>query len=268
MSGYSGRPPLPYFEGPKPRIFAHRGLVLAPGVIENSEPAFAAALDAGADYLETDIRTTRDGVPILFHDESLERLFGQPERVSALRLDEIREVAGDVGLLTLEEAFVRFPGARFNLDLKEAAAITPTVRAIQAQSASNRVLLASFSQNRISRALSLHAAPIAASAGSAAVLALRALGALGASTAEVSTSSARARLARRLSASFHALQLPLEQGGVNFHSPGFIKLVRSQGLELHYWVVNDPETMLRLVESGATGIVTDRADLAVAALRE
>ena len=52
-------------------IMAHRGLSnLAP---EATEPAFKLALAMGADYLETDIQRTKDGVLVCFHDDTLER---------------------------------------------------------------------------------------------------------------------------------------------------------------------------------------------------
>jgi glycerophosphoryl diester phosphodiesterase len=35
------------------------------------------------------------------------------------------------------------------------------------------------------------------------------------------------------------------------------------GVEIHYWTINEPKTMLELFALGAHGIVTDRADLAV-----
>jgi glycerophosphoryl diester phosphodiesterase len=43
--------------------------------------------------------------------------------------------------------------------------------------------------------------------------------------------------------------------------------VLDAGIKLHYWVVNDEQTMLELVALGAHGIVTDRADVAAASLR-
>jgi glycerophosphoryl diester phosphodiesterase len=43
--------------------------------------------------------------------------------------------------------------------------------------------------------------------------------------------------------------------------------VKKHGAEVHFWTINDPAEMKRLVAAGASGIVTDRADLAVLALR-
>jgi glycerophosphoryl diester phosphodiesterase len=52
-----------------PFVWAHRGASgLAP---ENSLEAFLLAVELGADGIELDVRLTRDGVPVLFHDRAL-----------------------------------------------------------------------------------------------------------------------------------------------------------------------------------------------------
>jgi len=62
------------------RPVAHRGLHTS-GVPENTLPAFAAAAEAGYP-VECDIRLTEDGVPVVFHDETLRRLTGRNRAVS------------------------------------------------------------------------------------------------------------------------------------------------------------------------------------------
>ncbi|TVQ41315.1 MAG: glycerophosphodiester phosphodiesterase [Spirochaetaceae bacterium] len=57
-----------------PTVFAHRGYS---GVHpENTMRAFRAAVDAGANGIECDVQLTRDGEPVVFHDERLDRLTG------------------------------------------------------------------------------------------------------------------------------------------------------------------------------------------------
>lgn len=73
-------------------IVAHRGdRSLAP---ENTMPALELAMD-GLAYVETDVRLTRDGVPVLFHDTDLERIAGRDGRVEDLTLAELGRL--DVG---------------------------------------------------------------------------------------------------------------------------------------------------------------------------
>ncbi len=60
-----------YLDGPRPRLFAHRG---ASGDFpENTMEAFRAGLEAGADRLELDVHASADGTVMIFHDESLDR---------------------------------------------------------------------------------------------------------------------------------------------------------------------------------------------------
>lgn len=67
--------------------FAHRGLH-EEGVPENSLAAFEAALRAGYG-IELDVRLAADGVPVVFHDASLERLTGRAGAVSVLTSAEL-----------------------------------------------------------------------------------------------------------------------------------------------------------------------------------
>jgi glycerophosphoryl diester phosphodiesterase len=65
-----------------PRPIAHRGLHdRAAGVIENSASAFAAAI-AGNFAIECDVQLTSDGVPVVFHDDGMQRLLGKPGAVA------------------------------------------------------------------------------------------------------------------------------------------------------------------------------------------
>ena len=64
--------------------YAHRGLHDEKNnVYENTLPAFRAAAGRGFGS-ELDVRLTRDGVPVVFHDSTLKRLFGVGEKVAAV----------------------------------------------------------------------------------------------------------------------------------------------------------------------------------------
>ncbi len=105
-----GRPPR---RGPL--RLAHRGdHRRAP---ENSLAAFEAALAIpGCDGLEFDVRLSRDGVPIVLHDASLERVQGRPVRADRLRAEELEEL----GVPTLEAVLAVVPHRAFlDIELKE-----------------------------------------------------------------------------------------------------------------------------------------------------
>lgn len=60
---------------PRDHLIAHRGWQRQ--FPENTLPAIQGALDAGARYIEIDVQLTSDGVPVLFHDRTLNRISRQ-----------------------------------------------------------------------------------------------------------------------------------------------------------------------------------------------
>ena len=88
------------------RPVAHRGLHDSKaGIVENTLPAFAAACDAGY-AIEADLWLSSDGVPVVFHDETLERLAGKTERVSetpSAVLESTSLAKGDAGIPALDD---------------------------------------------------------------------------------------------------------------------------------------------------------------------
>lgn len=110
-----------------PFLWAHRGAsAMAP---ENTLAAFAAAVECGADGLELDIHLSRDGVPVVIHDETLERtsdghgLVRDKSWPQLQRLDAgswyAEEFAGET-IPALENILQIFGGlVRLNLEIKE-----------------------------------------------------------------------------------------------------------------------------------------------------
>jgi glycerophosphoryl diester phosphodiesterase len=77
---------------------------------ENTLPSLRSALARGADAVEIDVRVTRDGCPVLLHDATLERLWGDDAAplpsggvLAALTAAQVREVT-DGGVPALEVA--------------------------------------------------------------------------------------------------------------------------------------------------------------------
>lgn len=75
-------------------VIAHRGEHLRHP--ENTIAAFQAAVDAGADYFELDVRTTKDGKLVLMHDGTVNRMTNGTGNVADMTFDEIRAL--EVGL--------------------------------------------------------------------------------------------------------------------------------------------------------------------------
>lgn len=100
----------------RPLRLAHRGdWRHAP---ENSLAALLAALSIPAcDGLEFDVRVARDGVPVLLHDETLERVQRRPEAVTALDAATLEAA----GIPTLADVLAAVPPAAFlDVELKGA----------------------------------------------------------------------------------------------------------------------------------------------------
>ncbi|WP_405488332.1 glycerophosphodiester phosphodiesterase [Streptomyces sp. NBC_00096] len=90
-------------------------------VRENTLPSIRSAFARGADAVEIDVRMTRDGVPVLLHDESLQRLWGHGVRLEDVTAPQLAELT-DGGIPTLREALMAAGAGRVMVDLPGATA--------------------------------------------------------------------------------------------------------------------------------------------------
>lgn len=83
---------------------------------ENTLAALQAALAVpGCDGVEFDVRLSADGVPVLYHDETLQRVHGRPDRVDAVSARDLEEI----GVPSLADALHGIPHrSTVNVDLK------------------------------------------------------------------------------------------------------------------------------------------------------
>jgi|SRR6185312_1765158 len=129
-----------------PRIQAHRGFCKE-GEIENTLSAFRQARKQGALMVETDVRLTRDQVPVLFHDDNLQRLAGVPDPVRLLTLSELRS---KVSVTTLQELLIDTESPRLvNIELKSKSVLDDPLErkvadVVKQTRAGSRVLFSSF----------------------------------------------------------------------------------------------------------------------------
>lgn len=89
-------------------------------VRENTLSSIRSAFTRGADAVEIDVRLTRDGVPVLVHDETLQRLWGHDVRLDAVTAPQLKELTGG-GIPTLREAVLAAGAGRLMLDLPGAS---------------------------------------------------------------------------------------------------------------------------------------------------
>ncbi|MEU9076692.1 glycerophosphodiester phosphodiesterase [Kitasatospora sp. NPDC004745] len=141
-----------------PVVIGHRG---APrSAPENTMASFETALEQGADWLETDVQTTRDGVPVLMHDPTVDRTTNGKGAVADLTAAQVADLRVTVGpgpaepVPTLEELLDRLSDSNATLlmEIKWQRA-EDVVRIARIAAASRaKVVLYSFSAEHLHQA--------------------------------------------------------------------------------------------------------------------
>ena len=239
-----------FFDGPTPRILAHRGLALQHA--ENTLGAFGAAVATGAEIIETDVHLSKDGQVIVAHDPDLQRVAKIQGLVADFTAAELRDVdlGFGEGFPTLVEALEAFPDHKFNIDLKIRSAVEPFVDLVSQLGVHNRILVTSFDEK--TRASAVAKLPgVVSSATRASIIEGKLRSWFGLSSA-----------AWGLAPEIKALQVPPVHWGLALVTPNFVRSVHRKGLEVHVWTINEASDMVRLLDMGVDGIVTDRCDVA------
>ncbi len=228
-----------YLDAGGPIAFAHRGA--APDGLENTFAAFDRVVELGYSYLETDVRSTRDGVAVLIHDAHLGRTTDRSGAIAALPWAEVARarVGGREPVPRLDELLASYPDLRVNLDVKAPAAVGPLVAAIRRAGAIDRVCVGSF-HDRLIPAVRVRLGPrLCTSLGPRGILALR-LGTLRATPAGCA-------------------QVPPGLGLIRVIDRRFLAAAHRLGLPVHAWTINDRAEMNRLLDLGVDGIMSDDA---------
>jgi glycerophosphoryl diester phosphodiesterase len=113
---------------------AHRGAPLTSGAPENTLAAFRAAIDAGAAWLEFDVRATRDGRLVVLHDATVDRTTGGSGAIASLTLEQARALDAGNGerIPTVDEviALARATGASILPEIKDGPGQPPIAPAL------------------------------------------------------------------------------------------------------------------------------------------
>ena len=228
-----------------PIAFAHRGG--ASDAPENTMPAFQRAIDLGYIYLETDVHATKDGVLLAFHDDDLSRTCGRPGLISELNYAEIKDarVRGTEPIPLLEDLIVAWPHAHLNIDCKSDQALLPLANRLARGDVFDRVCIGSFSDKRLNRLRDQFGERLCTSMGPRDVTKLR----LG-SWARRSGSFRNIR----------AAQVPVSQGPLTIVDRSFIQAAHNADIQVHVWTIDEPDEMVRLLDLGVDGIMTDKPE--------
>jgi glycerophosphoryl diester phosphodiesterase len=237
-----------YGDWPSPLAIAHRGGAgLGP---ENTQEAFARSYALGVRYLETDVRLTADGVLIVFHDATLDRVTnGQgPVRrtsyteVCRLRVDRRHRIP------TLTDMLEAFPDACFTLDLKDQRAIEPLTNVLRQTGSAHRVCVAGAWDGWLQSLCEQVGGELTTALGWRDLCTL------------VASARARIQLPRHRPNGTYA-HVPLRLGMLPVFGDRLIDRAHRLGIRVIVWTVDEPAQMHRLLDAGVDGIITDRPDL-------
>ncbi|MFI9113091.1 glycerophosphodiester phosphodiesterase [Streptomyces venezuelae] len=221
-------------------VVAHRGDPYR--VRENTLRSIASAVERGADAVEVDVRLTKDGVPVLLHDDTLKRLWGHDRPLAALTYEQAGELTYG-GIPTLREALLTAGEKRLMLDLPggNEDSVRTIVRTVRECGAGERVYYC---------------------AGAVAMLQVRAAD----PAAEIAltwTSLAPPR---------PVLLDAVRPRWLNYRfglvSRELTERLHRDGLLVSAWTADTPRTMRKLIRNGVDSITTNRVDTLAAVLRK
>jgi len=235
-------------------VYAHRGASgYAP---ENTLRAFAVAADMGADGVELDVQRTRDGVLVVFHDETVDRVTHGHGRIADMTLAELRQLRvdrpfpeiTDEVIPTLEEVYTLLHdrGLRCNAELKNSVLPYPgleeeAMAMAEKTGMADKLLYSSFNHYSMCRIKALNPA--------------MPCGLLYNATLVKPWDYAAGLGVDALHPHFSELQVPEE-----------VAAAHALGLEINPWTVNTEEALRAVIDAGADRIITNYPDRALALL--
>ena len=246
----------------RPLVMAHRGgRALWP---ENTLYAFERAAEMGVDVLEMDIHTTADGVPVVMHDDTVDRTTDGYGPIHSFTLDELKGLdAGytwspddgktfpyrgqGITVPTVKEVFAAFPGVPLNIEIKqeEPSMVASFCQLIHDHDLADQVLVASFHEETMAE-FRQECPEVATATG----------------TAETVSLFVRSKLFLEdtYGPPAEAVQAPEYRSGLHVLTRRFIDAAHNRNLEVHAWTINEEDDMQRMISLGVDGIITDYPD--------
>ncbi len=240
----------------RPLVIAHRGFSwIAP---ENTLIAFRKAMETGVGMAECDVYLSRDGVPVVIHDEKLKRTTGVSGSVHEKTASELgrldagswksKEFRGEriptlVDLLRLVKGHLRLV-----IEIKQTGMETEVVKAIREAGVDpDAVMIFSFDRDTVLNIARLE--PLLPTTWLVGKL--------------PDDDDGRRRVLREaLGARASAIGLPKDRV-----FPDFVRRAHECGLPVFVWTVNKVKDMESLLDVGVDAIITDRPDVAIELLK-
>lgn len=237
---------------------------------ENTLYAYEHSIAMGGDVIDIDVSLTADGVPIAFHDSTLERTTNGTGRVQDATLADLADLDAawnfhpeqhyplrgqEVTIPTIEAILTEFPHTLATLDLKDlrTEAVEPICSLLTALRRTNDVYVGVDTDEQVM--LFRQSCPQVHTSGT--------------------TAERRAIRAAREAGdvTFVSAQLVgqpafLADDGSRRISADYLEFSHHLGTAVLTWVVDDPADMTDLIEMGIDGIYTRRPDVMIQLLRD
>ncbi len=214
-------------------IIAHRG---ASGEeLENTMQAFRRAYALGCRWIECDVRITRDGIPVIIHDATVNRTTNGRGRVSRITYRTLLSLDAGQGerIPSLEETlqFANKNSMRLVLEIKDPRALTPTLQAIKHVPSKTRIIISSFFPSVLTRASAFDHS--------------------------LTTALIISRPRMHWVHAAHRVRARLIHVEASLATKKNMKTAHAAGLKVWAWTVNDLHKAARLKSLGVQGIFTD-----------
>lgn len=225
-------------------ITAHRGSSLY--YPENTLTSIAKSIEENADYVEVDVRLTKDNKVVLFHDNTLKRVNGRNQSIEDMTLEEVKKVDNGSyknkkydyeNIPTLEEVFENFKGKiKFNIELKmnnkKGYELSKEVsKLIKEYSMSQDVVVSSFNKLTIEKFKK--------------------------DNKDIKTGyiiSNPIDNIEKLECDFISIKY-------NLLSKELVEKIHENNKEIHIWTINDEEDIRKIIKLGVENIITDDVNL-------
>ncbi len=240
------------------KVISHRGANRqAP---QNTMPAFMKSLEIGVDGFENDVHLTKDGVPVICHNYTIDETSDGKGEISSMTLDELRSY--DFGsyfhdnfkgtkIPTLEEFLVLCEAANIeimNIELKtpkngEKEIVKKTIDAVKEHGLFDKLLISSFSPELLIECKAVDS---------------------DCKTGFLYSPNQKIAFEKMV---FGYVEFAKEIKADYLHphfsmvNKYYVNKLHNNGIKINAWTVDKPETALRMLKCGVDGIITDIPDM-------
>ena len=233
------------------KVIAHRGASgYAP---ENTLEAFLLAIEQGADGIELDVQLSRDGIPVVIHDETIDRVTDRTGYVKDYTLQELKELTvlkdrfqqySQSKIPTLKEVLeaVKSSGIQVNIELKTGIYWYPDIEKkvaeiVEETGMKEKIIYSSFNHYSVQRIKEIVPDAETAYLYSDVIL-------------NVEDYARKTKVDGLHPAVYHVKMAD------------FLKGYIESGLNVRVWTVNEEADMKALTEAGVTAVITNYPDVA------